>query len=77
MPTSWKPRSRKGTTVSDEEYSDLISWARSLGDPDFTLSVPGHAKTAFRKMADALEEVIRERDITREQYELHGEPSSL
>jgi hypothetical protein len=42
-------------TYSDDQIKELIAWAKSLGDPNFTLSVPGHAKTAFRALADALE----------------------
>ena len=52
------------------DHEDLTTWARSLGDPNFTLSVPGHAKTAFRALADALESTtarLREAEAVIEQ----------
>lgn len=55
-------------------HEDLIAEARSLGDRNFTLSVPDHAKAAFRALADALESTIaRLRDAEREMHarELH------
>lgn len=52
---------------------DLITWARTLADPDWCLSVTQEAKNAIRRLADALEQA-ETRIAHQQEHQVHCYP---